>query len=103
MIGDLFGEAPPLAKERQIDDRTLNDLDPKERPGTSFHEVWARELDLRALCERARRLDARAWSRLQGLSIDSDAFQIRAHRARLLSARCDELCRQLIDATRRDR
>lgn len=43
---------------------------------------------------RARRLDARAWSRLQGLSIDSRAFQIRVRRACQLSRLCDELCRQ---------
>lgn len=40
---------------------------------------------------RAMRLDARAWSRLVGLAIDTHAFQIRARRAAQLSALCDRL------------
>lgn len=44
---------------------------------------------------RARRLDARAWSRLQGLAIDSRAFQIRARRACRLSQLCDQIQQKL--------
>jgi hypothetical protein len=81
-------EPPP---EPQIDDRTPNDRDPEELHRPSFHELWAEELDELARFERLQELGVRAWSRLVGLSLESNGFRIRSHRACLISAACDRL------------
>lgn len=53
------------------------------------------EAPVRWKFERAQALGVRAWSRLQGLAIDSDRFRIRAHRACAIAALCDRLYVQL--------
>jgi hypothetical protein len=58
----------------------------------------ATEQDLRKRFTRIRALDLRAWSRLVGFAIDSEAFRIRQGRARKISALCDKAYIELQEA-----